>query len=223
MLCSVLIASRNRFDELLECVRSVYDCASKEPDFEVIVRLHKSDEEASRRWAELNSCSWDSIHIIWGEDHDGYQSLTRFYQELIDAAKGDWCWHLNDDMVVTGGDWNGKLAKINNHRTFVQPQIHRLNDSVYANDISGPAPIHPREALGKTLLEIGGPATDTIVFIELVVNRGWPVEFLENVGVWHFPHWGSLIESSHPRHQRRNLQRALGSSERDIENAIAPF
>ena len=97
---------------------------------------------------------WDSLHIIWEEDHDGYQSLTRFYQKLIDAAKGNWCWHLNDDMVVTGEDWNGKLAKINNHRTFVQPQIHRLNDSVYANDISGPAPIHPCEALGKKLLEV---------------------------------------------------------------------
>jgi glycosyl transferase family 2 len=200
MLCSVLIASRNRFDKLLECVRSVYDCASKEPDFEVIVRLHKSDDEASRRWLELNSRRWDSLHVIWGEDHDGYQSVTRFYQELIDAAKGDWCWHLHDDMVVTGEDWNGKLAQINNHWTLVQPEIHRLNDLVYANEI-WPAPIHSREALGRKLLEVGGPTPDMIVFIELVVNRGWPVEFLERVGIWHFPPWGPLIGSSRPRHQ----------------------
>jgi len=90
-------------------------------------------------------------------------------------------------MVVTGEDWNGKLAQIKNHRTLVQPEVHRPNDSVYAKDTSGPAPIHPREALGRKLLEVGGPATDMIVFIELVVHRGWPVEFLEGVGIWRFP------------------------------------
>ena len=215
MLCSVLIASRNRFDKLLDCVRSVYDCASKEADFEVIVRLHKSDEEASRRWVEL-FCRWDSVQVIWGEDHDGYQSVTRFYQELIDAAKGHWCWHLNDDMVVTGEDWNGKLAQINNHWTVVQPELHRLNDSVYANEIYGPAPIHPREALGRKLLELGGPAPDMIVFIELVVNRGWAVQFLESVGIWHFPPWVFLWDLGVRDTQWRNPQRALRSSARDV-------
>jgi hypothetical protein len=129
--------------------------------------------------------------------------LTRFHQELIDAAKGDWCWHLHDDMVVTGEDWKGKLAQIKNHRTLVQPEIHRPNDSVYAKDTSGPAPLHPREALGRKLLEVGGPATDMIVFIELVVHRGWPVEFLESVGIWHFPGAGlqkvsAQLEASKP-------------------------
>jgi len=65
--------------------------------------------------------------------------------------------------------------------------MHRLNGSVYTKDTSGPAPIHPREALGRKLLEVGGPATDMIVFIELVVHRGWPVEFLESVGISHSP------------------------------------
>jgi len=206
MLCSVLIASRNRFDKLLECVRSVYDCASKEPDFEVIVRLHKSDEEASRRWVELNFCRWNSLHVIWGADQAGYQSLTRFYQELIDAAKGDWCWHLHDDMVVTGEDWNGKLAQIKNHRILVQPEIHRLNHSVY-RDTSGPAPIHPRKALGSKLLEVGGPATDMIVFIELAVNRGWRVEFLESVGIWHFSPLESSSRFPQYNHQLTRRQR----------------
>lgn len=184
MLASVLIASRNRFDKCLGCIRSVYACASSVHDFEVIVRFHESDKEARTRYKEIWLEFGKKVGIIWGEDYNGYDSLSIFYQELLDHAEGDWCWHLNDDMVVTGTDWNLKLREMPGE-CLVQPELHQLNGSVYREDARGPAPIHPRESLGDALRVRHSPAVDDIIYTELVYIKAWPVRFLHSVGIHH--------------------------------------
>lgn len=187
MLASVLILSRNRFDKCLGCIRSVYSCASSDgifDDFEVIVRFHESDKEARTRYKEIWEEFGKKVGIIWGEDYNGYGSLSIFYQELLDHAEGDWAWHLNDDMVVIGQGWNIKLGQMPKN-VLVQPESHRLNNSEYRKDPRGPAPIHPREALGNAFTRRHSPAVDEIIYLELVVKKKWQVRFLHSVGIWH--------------------------------------
>lgn len=195
MLCSVLIPSRKRFDQLLKCIESVYQSADMEDmtaQFEVIVRFHKSDLEARDRITELDQFS--EIDAIWGEDHNGYQSLGQFWYELVQVAQGDWVWHINDDMTIaTLSDckWNIELSKVPDMKHLVQPQWHNLNTSHYGNDARGPAPIHPRTALGKEFLEPDcGAAVDATIYRELVEERKWPVYFLPGIEVQH--HWGGV-------------------------------
>jgi hypothetical protein len=188
MLASVLIPSRNRFDKLLNCIRSVYGAASyvnRFEDFEVIVRFHNDDRSSLMRAYEIDREFGDKVRVITGETFKGYESLSVFTQELIDAAKGDWVWHVNDDMVVTGNGWNVRLAEIPLTGVLVQPEIHQLNESVYPNDLAGPAPIHPRTALGDLLTREHRYDVDMIIYNELVEKRGWKVEFLHSIGVWH--------------------------------------
>lgn len=188
MLCSVLIPSRNRFDKLLNCIRSVYGAASSVDgfeDFEVIVRFHNDDLDSCRRTDEIIDEFGDKVRMIYGETLKGYRSLSMFTQELINAARGRWVFHLNDDMVVTGKDWNTKLSEIPLSGVLVQPEVHELNDSVYQNDPMGPAPIHPRWALGEALTREHRYDVDMIIYRELVERRGWKVEYLHSVGVWH--------------------------------------
>lgn len=194
MLCSVLIPSRKRFDKLLKCIESVYaHAASSElfSGFEIIVRFHKSDSEARERCVELDR--FEELSAIWGEDLAGYHSLGTFYHELIEVASGKWCWHLNDDMVVmstAGFKWNEMLYQVKESAALVQPEIHQLNNSVYVFDKAGPAPIHPRNAALCRMLEKCGPAVDAGIYHELAVVRGWPVKFLEGIGVHH--QWGGV-------------------------------
>lgn len=193
MLCSVLIPSRKRFDKLLKCIESVYANAAIHIPFEVIVRFHKSDVEARERCLELDK--FPNVLAIWGEDWDGYESLGVFYHELIQEAIGKWCWHLNDDMVVTttrpGITWTARLNVVIGANVLVQPELHQLNNSVYVFDKTGPAPIHPRTALGKVLLlPACGGAVDAMIYSELVVKRHWQVRFLEGIGVHH--QWGGV-------------------------------
>jgi len=193
MLCSVLIASRKRFDKLTDCIKSIYAHANLYVPFEVIVRFHKSDSEARDRCTELDEFD-GPLSAIWGEDLDGYESLGTFYHELIQASIGKWCWHLNDDMVVmsaSGSKWNERLNEVIGRNVLVQPEIHQLNNSVYVFDKAGPAPIHPREALGDLLLQPStGGAVDAAIYRELVEKRHFPVRFLEGIGVHH--QWGGI-------------------------------
>jgi hypothetical protein len=46
-----------------------------------------------------------------------------------------------------------------------------------------------------------------IVFIELAVNRGWRVEFLESVGIWHFSPLESSSRFPQYNHQLTRRQR----------------
>ena len=98
-------------------------------------------------------------------------------------------WHLNDDMIVEGENWNDKLAEIPQQGFLVQPEYHRLNQSLYRNDPSGCAPIHPRHSLGKAM-DIESPEVDKMIYNELVNVKKWQVKYLEGITVWH--QWGGI-------------------------------
>jgi hypothetical protein len=102
MLCSILIPSRKRFNLLLRSIKSII-ASAKGKDFEIIVRLHNDDYESLGRQGELGR--FGMVRVIGGETLNGYASLNEFFNELEPEAKGDWRWHINDDMTVfTEGD-----------------------------------------------------------------------------------------------------------------------
>ena len=181
MLVSFLIPSRCRFDNLKRLVLSIFEGGGT--NFEIVVRLHYSDEESIKRIGEL-----PDVRFIFGFDLNGYVSLCDFCAELVDEAKGDWCWHLNDDMVFQGEEgWQDELSAMP-IEALVQPLAHYLNASLYEHDSAGPAPCHANEPwVAPFLRSIASPAVDINLHKEFV-HRGRPVLFMEKVAIHHI--WG---------------------------------
>ncbi len=183
-LVSVLIPSINRPKLLLGCVESICRSATH-GDFEVIVRLHKSDSESLAIADNLRKR--EQVRIILGEDLNGYKSLSEFFRECAAPANGVWCWFLNDDMIVEG-DWMGEFSKVPiDSRHIIQPEFSRLNLSVYRHYEGGPSHAQPTriwEKFGEPLIG-GAPCTDVFLDELLRKKNGWKTWFLNNVTVRH--------------------------------------
>lgn len=193
MICSVLIPSRFRFDQLHECIESVF-ASAHETDFEVIVRFHNDDADSLGRLSELRKYG-PLLRTIVGETFMGYDSLNTFFNELDKAARGDWRWQLNNDMTVMGEGWDVKLIGIQTD-ALVQPEIHKAGpQAIYPNDATGPAPLYHRDSANLFIpLPPGGP--DTAIH-QAMTQNGRPVIFLPGIGVWH--HWKPDCHNIYPK------------------------
>lgn len=201
MLCTVAIPTRERFDKVLRCVQSVFRASTGNyENFEVLLRLHRSDRMMSARLGDLEARLEPGQHfrVIWGDDLYGYRSLPAFYQELIDAAQGEYVWHVNDDMEVfgpaTGPGWDFEMHQaIQDGPCLVQPELHKLNVSVYRHHANGPAPCHARKDLGLVLAMAvlqGSVAVDDIIHDYLTKNLRRPVRYMKDIGIFH--NWGGF-------------------------------
>jgi hypothetical protein len=187
MLCSFLVPSRFRFARLLKLIESIY-AASETEDFEIVVRLHEDDAGSIGRVTELNEMP--RVRYIIGKTLDGYKSLHLFTAELIDAAKGEWCWLFNDDMVLAGTGWEKQLREMD-RTALVQPEFHWLNQSCYPRDEGGPAPCHAnRPEVAELLRRSGVPAVDVTLRWAWKFGDQRPIRFLAGMAVHH--QWGGI-------------------------------
>lgn len=188
MICSVLIPSRNRFDALCRCIRSVYSTCSNEHRVEVFVRFHSSDLESVRRAesGELHQIN-RNVRYFAGADYLGYDSLGRFYEELTERVSGDWHWQFNDDfeLIQNGEPWDRQLLRIPMEGFLVQPENHLLNSSHYHLDEHCPAPLYPAGALEKLGLKEFPVDIDIATHRTLVIENGWKVEYLKGLTLYH--------------------------------------
>lgn len=182
MICSVLIPSRARPEQLFEVITSLHLTANPK-NFEVIVRID-DDDDKTQDFLDTLVHAFNNITIKSGSRLSGYTSHGQFYTECADSARGQWCAFFNDDTLIVGKGWDEQLKAIPATGFIVQPEFHQLNQSVYAKDACGPVPFVPTNSWKL----LGQPAiptpTDTMMY-ELYKRHGWVTKYLEGITLWH--------------------------------------
>lgn len=183
MICSCLIPSRGRFDQLLRTVTSIFKACDNPDEVEIVIRMDDCDKASMSRKDEL---LFFGCKVMVGPRLGGYTSLDRFCQELNDAATGDWCWHLSNDMVIQReaghAGFDTLLKEIQSPDAICHTQWHLLGKSRYERDAGGPAPIY-RRAMYNDGKKIGMPP-DTFINRD-AKKRNYRTFFLTGITLWH--------------------------------------
>jgi hypothetical protein len=182
-LCSVLIPSRARPEQLKETIASIRDAAQDADAYEILVRI--DDDDAASAGLPEDLRIYGNVKVMVGSRCEGYASLNKvFYRELEEIASGSWCWIMNDDAVVIGEDWDSKLAAVPLTGYIVQPEIEQLNASVYEHNECTGFPCYPRKCWKQLgMLEYPNPCDSTLP--PFLFERGWKTWFLSGITVHH--------------------------------------
>lgn len=104
-MISVLLPSRGRPELLRDSLRSLQDRAESPKRLEVLVRLDEDD--TARCDYPYDDAEFGSVDVRYliGPRH-GYAGLHLYYNELAQAAVGDWFLLWNDDASITTANWD---------------------------------------------------------------------------------------------------------------------
>jgi len=184
-ISTFLLPSLWRFDRLLESVRSIFETCHGANNIEVVIRLHLSDTEAYQRARELFEIDPLRIKVIWGDDKPVGTSNEWLWNDLLKHALGAWLQFWSDDLILHGKGWDTMLINTPTEGFLCQPEIHRLNHSIYLENMDGPAPFVPREAM-KLFHQGRLPKLPDVACYDLLVKHyGWKVKFLPGIEVQH--------------------------------------
>jgi hypothetical protein len=112
-MISVLIPSRGHPDLLERSVRSLRSTASGE--IEIIVRMDLDDP------ATMNAAWGLDVYTVTGQPL-GYEGLHEYYQEMAEAANGDWLMVWNDDDQMLTPGWDEIIEALPQEVLIADPQ-----------------------------------------------------------------------------------------------------
>lgn len=167
---SVIIPTRERTVKLHRAIGSYLDCCES---LDIWLYVHEDDQETQdyviKTWAGNARVKW----IVGRPFYKGI--LGPMHTALKDMARGEFIWMGNDDVVMGGKVYPDKL----NTHTVYQPEIHKLNTSVYVADENCPFFIFHRSGLDRFADPVD---ISTLSFLR---KKGWSTQYLRGVTVWH--------------------------------------
>lgn len=175
-LCSIVCPSRHRPELLIRMIESINLTASNPKQIEFCIRLHR-DDIGSLRWIPQILETAPSVRIVIGAPMRGYGDLTRFYEEALSIAKGEWVWIMNDDVICETPWWDAMLeGHAPNH--IIMPEIHKLGGSTYSRDTQNPFMWVPNRCWEKYLGD--EPMRDPFDagLWSLLRSHDWPTDFI---------------------------------------------
>lgn len=182
MLCSILLPTRARPEQLLRTIGSIQQNAEGE-DYEILLRMDEDDSVGLTIRAVLEDLP--QVRLFVGDRCDGYVSLNSvFYRELEEVALGDWCWIMNDDAVLDGKGWDTKLAQVPLTGYIIQPGTEQLNDSVYHHNPCTGFPCYRRGIWKEAGFEKYPDPCD-YKLPPALWDRGYRTWFLDGITVHH--------------------------------------
>lgn len=146
-ICSFLVTSRNRPNDVRRLVESIAKTARKDANYEVILRVCYDDHQTIKMARELFSICVFRMLVSW--PLNGYDSVGFFIQELARLACGRWSWMVGDDCELKGDPWDYHMANISDERYVIEPHWTVLNTSGYEHVPHGPFPCLPTWWLRK--------------------------------------------------------------------------
>lgn len=103
---SILLPARGRPKNLKTSVGSLFDLAAKPDEVEVIVILDDDDSCLREEMGILRDNKYaDNIQVSI-DKRLGYSAMHRYYQQCVDAARGDWLFMWNDDIDMVTKGWD---------------------------------------------------------------------------------------------------------------------
>lgn len=174
-LVSIVCPTRHRLPMLRKCIASIMETASDPRRIEIILRIHSDDLPTLQAIPDLLKLG--PVRIAIGHPLSGYNDLTRFYEEAIALATGEWIWVMNDDVIIESPGWDQEL-RIAPVGHIVMPAIHKLGGSVYQNDPQTPFMFVPNGCWKRYLQ--GRPMRDPFDagLWGLLRENGWPTLFI---------------------------------------------
>lgn len=185
MLCSFLIPSRKRISKLMRAIQSVLQSADG-ASFEILIRLEEDDADSIARGEDL--CQMPGVSVFVGPAM-GYKMIgPNHFTFLASIAKGSWVWIMNDDMTLSrepgGLGWDTLLETVPKSGYYVEPFVHKLNNSIYPQDnrCGGAAFIRNCwQSFGMKVI----PTDFDYAIPKLLEARGWKPWFLDGITLWH--------------------------------------
>ena len=182
MICSILLPTRGRPERLKECVRSLASCGST-GEFDVLFAVDDDDMESARA-ASYMSDLLPNFTVFQSPRGRGWHDLNLRYSYLADQSAAQWVWMMNDDCLVSGGDWVSLLKNYPTTGFIIHPEFHRLGKSVYQRDETGAFPIVPNQCWKMFGFETIGDPPDKFLN-EICRDRGWRTGFLDGIEISH--------------------------------------
>lgn len=96
-MISLLLPTRNRFEDCNRTIKSFFENAKNSQNLQLILRCDNDDLEFLKNIHKLDHI--EKLTIIVGDKYDGYKSLHKFYNEMINFASGDYIMPINDDLI----------------------------------------------------------------------------------------------------------------------------
>lgn len=182
-LCAILIPSRARFDRLLKTIQSVIASAGGD-DFEIIIRMDFDDISSIVNLHRLNA--YPMVRVVFGQRLGGYTDIDPvFNTEMAQLSIADWIWLLNDDAIVEGENWLGKLAEAPNDGVVVQPEVIQLGGSTYSRCDWTAFPCVPNQCWRRFNSPTIPRPADLEFYNLLNQQNHWGVKFLSGIKVSH--------------------------------------
>lgn len=167
----------------MRCIQSIVDTADSQDSFEICLRLHRDDHETIQALPRLLYLA-QKVRVVIGLPMSGYGDLSRFYDEAIAIANGDWIWVMNDDVTVEGNGWDTKLAAEPTDKFIIMPEIHKLGGSTYENDFDTPFMMLPNGCWKQYGVTKFSTPFDHGLW-KLLRDNGWGTRFLKGIATWH--------------------------------------
>lgn len=183
-LCSVLIPSRHRIDQLFRAIDSIISSASETNNYQIAVYLDDDDTQSVARVADLEA--YPVVSVTVGPS-PGYSYLDRVHTQMAKKYPATWIWIVNDDMTIKAdaGPWNELLTEVPTTGYYIQPEIHQLGGSVYPRDPQSCSPMFVN-GCWETLCNCTAiPTPCDCVLVQMLNMKGWKPWFLKGVTVWH--------------------------------------
>ena len=183
-LCTAIIPSRGRIDQLFRCIDSIIQSASGD-DYQIHVRLDDNDDSSLARVSELEAYPVVKVEIGNSPGWSGLDQVV--YGPVANASQSTWVWILNDDMTIKaeGNNWDDLLREVPTTGYWCEPEFHQLNDSVYENDERSCAPLFRTRCWRDLGVSQDLPSPCDYVLVDILKNRGWKPWFLKGLRVWH--------------------------------------
>lgn len=176
-IVSYLIPSRQRPEKLRRCINSISDCHDK-GSFEIIVRVDDDDDTVPRSPVVAKAYAL----FIPGPRH-GWEMLHLAFEEMMAHATAPWIAFANDDMVLSGPNWDRRIREVPAKGFFCYPETHRLNSSDYPGE-GGPMIIVPRDAWKLCGCKTVPQGLDSSLPI-MLRTIGWQPRLLDGTVLWH--------------------------------------
>ncbi len=150
-ILSVLIPTRKRFNELVDCMDSFVKTASNNKNVEFILKFDTDDVFS---WNKIGQLRTDyNIKMLVTDRLNGYLSLHEFANYMYPFATGEWLMFSNDDIKMMTNDWDLILDK--------EPKEFKcLNPYLFSQSVTPTLPIVNLNSLKLLGLYSGNHAVD---------------------------------------------------------------
>ena len=136
MLISILLPTRERFDLMIESIKSLYEKANDPTKIELLLKLDNDNyKEYMDRVGEIHEIT-TNVKIVISDRKDGYDSLHHFFNELGGVSEGEFLFIWNDDSTMITEGWDKYVAEYSGELCILQldaksepnwifPMVHR--------------------------------------------------------------------------------------------------